>query len=83
MKSLGKVCKSAQVDGKNWRQELQKILLRYHATPHSSTGIAPLTALNGYPLKTKLPQLSTFDSSDLEKLENCNAASKEKMKRNA
>ena len=41
MRVLGKVMRCAEVDNKNWRQELYKFLCNYRATPHSSTGVAP------------------------------------------
>ena len=57
MRTIGKVCKCAQVDGKSWKQELYRFLRNYRATPHTSTGRPPATVLNGVPLKTKLPQV--------------------------
>ena len=54
MKTIGKVCKCAHVDGKSWKQELYRFLRNYRATPHTSTGQAPATVLNSVPLKTKL-----------------------------
>ena len=66
MKSLGKSCKNAQLEGRPWQQELFNFLRNYRATPYSSTGIAPATLLNGYPMKTKLPELSfTRDDCDV------------------
>ena len=66
MKSLGKSCKNAPLEGRPWKQELFEFLRNYRATPHSSTGIAPATLLNGYPMKTKLPELSfTRDDCDV------------------
>ncbi|XP_033099920.1 uncharacterized protein K02A2.6-like [Anneissia japonica] len=57
MKTIGKVCKCAQVEGKSWKKELYKFLRNYRATPHTSTGIPPATIANGKSLKTKLPQI--------------------------
>ena len=54
MKTIGKVCKCAHVDGKSWKQELYRFFRNYRATPHTSTGQAPATVLNSVPLKTKL-----------------------------
>ena len=53
MRTIGKVCKCAQVDGKSWKQELYRFLRNYRATPHTSTVRPPATVLNGVPLKTK------------------------------
>ena len=58
MKNIGKAMKTAQLEGRQWRKELNMYLRNYRATPHSVTDIPPATALNGYPLKTKLPQIS-------------------------
>ena len=41
MKPLGKMTKTATIEGKNWRQELQRFLLSYRSTPHATTKIAP------------------------------------------
>lgn len=81
MKNLGKVCRSAQVEGKPWRKELQKYLRNYRATPHSTTGIPPATALNGYPLKTKLPEIAV--PGDESKIDENDKIAKANMKRYA
>jgi hypothetical protein len=57
MRTMGKTVKCAQIQGKPWRKELNKFLRNYRATPHSVTGVAPATLLNGQPLKTKLPEV--------------------------
>ena len=65
MRTIGKVCKCAQVDGKSWKQELYRFLRNYRATPHTSTGRPPATVLNGVPLKTKLPQVCNIPDDKL------------------
>ena len=61
MRTIGKVCKCDQVDGKSWKQELYRSMIRflrnYRATPHTSTGRPPATVLNGVLLKTS-PEIS-------------------------
>ena len=57
MRTIGKVCKCDQVDGKSWKQELDRFLRNYRATPHTSTGLPPATVLNGVLLKTS-PEIS-------------------------
>ncbi|PFX17891.1 Uncharacterized protein K02A2.6 [Stylophora pistillata] len=47
----------ARIDGKNWREELQKFLLAYRTTPQTSTGVTPAFLMFGRELKTKLPEL--------------------------
>ena len=57
--TVKKVIKTAKVELKNYRQELNRLLRNYRATPNSTTRIAPATALFGRPMKTKLPELTT------------------------
>ena len=78
MKNLGKTVKSAQLEGKPWKQELYRFLRNYRATPHTSTGIAPATALNGYPMKTKLPEIITHEEKS--NIRQSDSVSKQKMK---
>jgi len=39
----------------NWKQQMYKLLLDYRSTPHTTTGVAPATALFGRPIGTRLP----------------------------
>ena len=59
VRTVKKVIKTAKVEHKNYRQELNRLLRNYRATPHSATRIAPATALFGRPMKMKLPELTT------------------------
>ena len=81
MRTIGKVCKCAQVDGKSWKQELYRFLRNYRATPHTSTGLPPATVLNGVPLKTKLPQV--FNTQDDKLLRQKDQSVKNSMKEHA
>ena len=56
-KTIGKVCKCAQVECKPWKLKMYRFLRNYRATPHTSTGQPPATILNGVPLKIKLPEM--------------------------
>ena len=79
MKGLGKVTRSAQLMQKRWKSEMYQFLRNYRATPHSSTGKAPATVLNGYPLRTKLPEFSMRkDPADIQASDQ-NAKSKMKF----
>ena len=49
--------KIAQEEGKRWKDELNKFLLAYRTTPHSTTGMTPASLMFGRELKTKLPEL--------------------------
>ena len=53
---LLKSLKVAHVEGKNWREELQKFSSAYRTTPQTSTGVTAFLMF-GRELKTKLPEL--------------------------
>ena len=59
MKPLGKVIKTSMLEGKNWRQELQRFLLNYRSTPHATTKIPPCELLFNRKVQGSLPELST------------------------
>ena len=65
VRTVKKVIKTAKLKHKNPKQELNRLLRNYRATPHSTTRVAPATALFGRPMKTKLPEL-TIPHSDPE-----------------
>ena len=58
MRTLGKAVRTAQMDYGDWRQELNRFLRHYRATPHSTTGVTPSELLNGRKLRTELPSVS-------------------------
>ena len=49
--------KAAKAPNRSCQQEINKLLLKYRATPHSSTGISPADLLLGRNIKTWLPQV--------------------------
>ena len=57
MKPIGKLLKTAEIEGKNWRQELQRFLLQYRSTPHQTTKVAPCELLFNRQIKGYLPEL--------------------------
>ena len=85
MRNLGKVIRSALVEGKSWRQELHVLLRNYRATPHSSTGIAPATALFNREMRIKLPNTMAPSSPPRmqAKLKTNDKQAKRKMKMHA
>ena len=59
MTTLEKCIRAATVEHKNWKQELNKFLRQYRATPHSTTDISPCDSLNQRNLKTTLPEFAS------------------------
>ena len=57
MKPLGKAIRTANLEGRPWRQELSKFLLAYRSTPHSTTKIPPAQLLYNREIRGKLPSL--------------------------
>ena len=57
MMTLEKCVRTATIEHKNWKQELNKFPRQYRATPHLTTGISPCEALNQRKLKTALPEV--------------------------
>ena len=64
MKNLGKIIRAASSEGKPWKQELNKFLCNYRATPHITTGVSPAIALFGRQPKIKLPALPRPSNDD-------------------
>eukprot|EP00795_Rhopilema_esculentum_P005121 gene5121-biopygen179 len=54
---LGKVIQAAIVEGKPWKQELQRFLLQYRTTPHSTTKVPPCELLFNRQIRGKFPIL--------------------------
>ena len=81
VRTVKKVIKTAKLEHKHPKQELNRLLRNYRATPHSATRVAPATARFGRPMKTKLPE-STIPHSDPEIRER-DWTAKAKMKKHA
>ena len=56
-RSLLKRIKIAQAEKRSWKAELDKYLLTYRSTPHSTTGVSPAELLFGRKIRSKLPSL--------------------------
>ena len=63
VRTVEKVIKTARLEHKKYKQEMNKLLRNYLATPLSTTRVAPATELFGRPMKTKLPEV-TIPCSD-------------------
>jgi transposase InsO family protein len=66
MRPLGKALKTATlgnknwtVEGRPWKQELNRFLLQYRTTPHCTTGVAPSELLFNRVIKGKLPVINS------------------------
>jgi hypothetical protein len=57
MKPLGKAIRTANLEGRPWKQELSKFLLAYRSTPHSTTKVPPAQLLYNREIRGKLPTL--------------------------
>lgn len=57
MRNMKKLVKSAGVEQRDWKAELNKFLLNYRAAPHSTTGLTPGELLFGRKIRTKLPKV--------------------------
>ena len=60
---IEKAIRTAHIEGKDWRHELDPFLLSYRATPHAMTGASPAKIMFGRDIRTKLPQLYTSEQS--------------------
>lgn len=58
MQPLGKALKTAKIEGRPWRQELNRFLLQYRTTPHCTTGVPPSELLFNRTVKGKIPVLN-------------------------
>ncbi|XP_061195212.1 uncharacterized protein K02A2.6-like [Saccostrea echinata] len=78
-RSIMKRVRIAFAEGRDWKSELDKFLVMYRNTPHSTAGVCPSQLLFGRKLRTKLPELFDYNVDDLE-LRDRDAERKEKGK---
>ena len=57
--------RAAHAEGKPWQQELQKYLLEYRSTPHSTTGVSPAELLYERKIRTKMPEFESVDEEEM------------------
>ena len=57
-RSLLKAMRVFHAEGKNWRAEINKFLLAYRSTNHTTTGVSPAELFFKRKLTTKLPELT-------------------------
>ena len=79
MKCLGKIVRTAVIEKKDWKRELDVFLMAYRATPHPSTDMSPAELM--YPnrcFKTHLPPSPLNSNTDCAEAFNKRAMSKAK-----
>ncbi|CAB4019448.1 Hypothetical predicted protein [Paramuricea clavata] len=59
MRPLGKALKIATLEGRPWKQELNRFLLQYRTTPHCTTGVPPSELFFNRVIKGKLPVINS------------------------
>ena len=60
VRTVKKIVKTSQIEKKNFKQELNRFLRNYRATPHSTTRVPPATAIFARSMKIKIPEMATF-----------------------
>ena len=84
MKTLGKLMQTCELEHKNWRQQLHRMLRAYRATPHSSTGTPPADLMfNGRRYKTRLPGTGNDRMVQKRQVVENDKKAKERMKKYA
>lgn len=58
-RTLLKAIRAAQVEGRDWRRELNTHLLAYRSTNHTTTGVSPAELLFRRKIRTKLPSFES------------------------
>ncbi|UYV72861.1 hypothetical protein LAZ67_10001016, partial [Cordylochernes scorpioides] len=76
---LKKQFNSSSEEGKDWKEDLSRILMSYRTTPNRSTGKTPAFLLFSREIKTKLSSLVN-DAEDESNIKEFNMVYKEKMK---
>ena len=66
-----KAVRAAHAEKRDWRSELNKFLLAYRSTPHTTTGKSPAELLYGRKMSTELPEvgdLAVSEEPDIRRL---------------
>ena len=81
MQPLGKTLRTAKVENRPWQQELNRLLLQYRTTPHSTTGVPPAELLFNRTVKGKLPILQKRNLVNRHREARQNEASKKEYQK--
>ena len=65
-RSLLKTMRVSQAEGKDWRLELNKFLLAYRSTSHTTTGVSPAELFFKRKLTTRLPEFTESGESQVD-----------------
>ena len=65
-RSFLKSMRAAHAEGRNWIEELNRFLLAYMSTPHSTTGKSPTELLFRTKLTTKMPEIVNVEEEEVE-----------------
>ncbi|UYV75014.1 hypothetical protein LAZ67_12002096, partial [Cordylochernes scorpioides] len=74
---LKKQFNSSSEEGKDWKEDLSRILMSYRITPNRSTGKTPAFLLFSREIKTKLSSLFNDAEEDESNIKECNMANDE------
>ena len=85
MKPLNKAIPTAHAQGQVWQKELPKFLLNYHATPHTTTKVAPAQLLFNRVVNNGIsaianPNLHPVPTQEHAKAQLCDAERNKKSK---
>lgn len=65
-RSLLKRVRIAQIEKKNWREEIDNYLMSYRTTPHTVTGVSPAELLFKRKLRTRLPGIEEYSGDNID-----------------
>jgi hypothetical protein len=65
MQPITKMVQTTTVEGRNWKDGLERFLLSYRATPHTVTGFSPAKLLFNRELKILLPEVPQENADHL------------------
>ena len=85
VRTIMKAIRSATVENKNWKLQLNTFLESYRNTPHSTTNKTPSKCIFGRKLRTRLPDMGDISDarSDDAEMRETDTAAKQKMKQHA
>ena len=64
MRNINRVAPTANVEKKNWEEELTTFLSVYRNTPHPSNGKSPNEIVKRYPFRVLLPRIISIEDQD-------------------